>query len=147
MYSIIFVSVILGIVGWSFSRPVDSTCDDPGQGSLVMDELIWSEEGSCATMKVAEVNSGTNEVLRSHEVLIEHGNLFRLNTEEGPLDNDISIKPSAVFSPDRSSYILVYYERPMTSGQDPGLHISITDGITDLDLTDSLRESLMRGEV
>lgn len=150
VYSIIFVSVILGIVGWSFLTPVENseTDFDPSRGYLVMDELKWEEDGSSASMKLVEINSTSKEVLRTHEVLYENGNLFKKETVEGPpVINEIDIRPDAVFSPDRSSIIIIYYEKDLAKGEDPCVRLELMEGDEEKDLTPELRRIVNNGPV
>ena len=148
VYSIIFVSVILGIVGWSFLTPAGKSEieNDPSRGYLVMDEFEWSREGSSASIKMLEVNSSSRKVLRTHELLLEDGRLFKMGTVEGPpLEDDIEIGPDAVFSPDRSSIIIIYYEKDLANGEDPGVHLELMEGDEEKDLTPELRRIVNKG--
>jgi hypothetical protein len=147
VYSIIFVSVMLGIVGWSFLTPKDTSGieSDPSRGYLVMDKLEWSEDGSSASMRIAEVNSTSGEVIRIHEVLYEGGHLFKNSTSEETIRDYLEIRPDAVFSPDRSSVMIIYYEKDLTTGEDPGVHLELMEGEEDMDLTGELRRIVNKG--
>jgi hypothetical protein len=148
VHSIIFVSAILGIVGWSFLTPVENSENDidPSRGYLVMESMEWSGEGTSASLKLLEVNSSSGKVLRKHELFLENGSLFKKETVEEPsLANEIKIGPDAIFSPDRSSIVVVYYEKDLSSGEDPGFHLELMEGNEEKDLTKDLRRVVNKG--